>query len=118
MPRTSNAPKSEARTTRNALWRTSLPSAAFAIALPTAVPSRKGTLRLTPRLTGRDGLPLVVLPLSGAECDFNLGVSVGEVQRQRHQSRAGGFQFASDPVDFAAIEQQLAASARGMIGPS
>src|SRR5215212_3436041 len=46
---------------------------------------RQGSFGLAPRLTGRNSLPFVVHPLSGCQGDFDLGVPIGEVQRQWHQ---------------------------------
>ena len=81
--------------------------------------SRAASARSASRLLSRSAmrLPLVVLPLAGGHGDLDLGVAVGEVDRQRDQCGAGGGQLALDPGDLLAVEQQLAGAPGRVVGP-
>src|SRR5699024_306475 len=83
-----------------------------------AVAGRQGAGGFPLAVAFGNRLPLVVLLLTRGDRDLDLGITVEEVQRQRHDGGpvlAG--HLAGQLVDLAAVEQQLAGPAGRMIGP-
>src|SRR3954452_23192909 len=80
-------------------------------------PATHGLLILALRLTVGQRVPLVVGLLALGEPDLDLRAAVLEVQGQRDQRVALVADLALDLGDLGLVEQQLAATTGGMVGP-
>src|SRR5918995_6702296 len=75
------------------------------------------TVGLAPGLLLGEGMPLVVRLLAPSQRQLHLRVTVGEVQRQRHQGEALLPGLADQPADLVAPHQQLARPSWLVVGP-
>src|SRR5207245_2460157 len=66
------------------------------------------TLHLALRFALRDRLALLVLPLAARECDLDLRHPVREIDAERDQGQALLVHLASDLLDLAPVQEQLA----------